>query len=209
MVKAIAFDLDGTLIDSTDVLIEAEVKAFTIKGAVVTHSELKNHGSTSIKDLAKAILKRTDDESIKELRELRKEEVMKNLDKIEVFPDTLPTLKKLKKKGIKMGIATGLGRDLLPVFLKKTGIDLYLSTFVSADDVKLGKPFPDVFLRAFELMNVKTQDGLVVGDSRNDIRAAKAAKMPSVLIARNGLFVCKADYVITNLKELIELSNRI
>ncbi len=52
MVKAIAFDLDGTLINDTDILIEAEVKAFMSKGAIVTYSELRSYGGTSIKDLA-------------------------------------------------------------------------------------------------------------------------------------------------------------
>ena len=209
MVKAIAFDLDGTLINDTDILIEAEVKAFMSKGAIVTYSELRSHGGTSIKDLAKTFLKEVDDETIKDLRALRKEEVLKNLDKIEVFQDTLPTLKKLKEKGIKLGIATGLGRDLLPLFLKKTGIDTYMAASVSADDVRMGKPAPDVFLRAFELMGVKPQEGLVVGDSKSDIKAAEAAKAPSILIVRDGTPICKSDYTIKDLGELIEITTAI
>ncbi len=209
MIKAIAFDLDGTLIDDTDVLIKAEVKAFINKGAIVTPAELRNHGGTSVKDLAKTILKKVDDNIIKELRAFRKEEVLKNLNEVEVFPDTLPTLKKLKKEGIKIGIATGLGRDLLPIFLEKTGIGAYLDTFVSADDVNMGKPAPDVFLKAFEIMGVKPEEGLAVGDSRNDIKAAEAAKTQSVLIVRNGLPVCKADYTITNLEEVVRIATKL
>ncbi len=205
MITGVAFDLDGTLIDDTEMLVAAEVAVFLQKGVAVTRSELMNFGGASIKDIARSIIGDVDDNVIKELRASRKEEVLRHIDLLKVFPDTMPTLQKLKDRGIKISIATGLGRDLLPVFLEKTGISGFIEAAVSVDDVEAGKPAPDVFLRAFELMNVHTAEGLAIGDSRNDMIAAKSAGLKRVLIARNGQPASEADYTISSLEEVIKL----
>lgn len=205
MVKGIAFDMDGTLLDSQETLIKGEIAAFASKGLIVTPSELRKFGGVSVKDLAKAFLKDPTEKDILEFRRIRKEIVLQNLNDITVFPDTKSALQKLRQRGIKLAIATGLGSDLLGSFLEKTGVSAFLDAWVSADQVRAGKPAPDVFLRAFELMKIKPEEGLVVGDSKMDILGGRAAKVPSVLISREGIQACDADYTIKNLEELLNL----
>ncbi len=203
MISGIVFDLDGTLIDDTQLLIAAESKAFASKGFTVTPEELIKYGGTSIKDLARAIMGDNNPALIKELRAIRKEEVMKNLDRVFVFPDALPVLEELKKRGLGLGVGTGLGRDLLPLFLEKTGLAGVLDVNVSADDVKNGKPAPDIFKKAFENLGIEPINGMVVGDSKNDILGARAVNALSVLIVRNDNPPCEADHIIHSLIDLL------
>ncbi len=205
MIKGIAFDMDGTLIDSQDSLIAGEIAAFAEKKVKITAEELKKFGGISVKDMVKAFLKSPTEQDVIDIRRIRKDAVLKNLHTITPFPETKSVLKKLRSLGIKLSIATGLGGELLPAFLQKTGLSDLIDEWVSSDSVKAGKPAPDVFLKAFELMSVKVEEGLAVGDSRHDITAAKAAKIKSVLIRREGDLDCGSDYTISNLEELLEI----
>lgn len=205
MVKGIAFDMDGTLLNSQEVLINAEIKAFGAMGVNVSHADLKKFGGVSVKDMAKELMPGFSDKDIIELRRIRAEEALKCMEEVVLFPETKPVLRKLRGLGIRLSIATGLGHELLPVFLEKTGLSKMVDFYVSADQVKHGKPAPDVFLRAFELMQVDTSNGLVVGDSPHDIMGAKAANIKSVLISREQKPDCRPDYVISDLTELLEL----
>jgi 16S rRNA pseudouridine516 synthase len=205
MIKGIAFDLDGTLIDDTELLKEAECAAFAERGLIITPSELVKFNGMSIKDITKAFFGKTDKDTIKALRQRRKELVQERIERLKVFPETNITLRKLRKLGLKTGIATGLGGELLQIFLKKTHLSELMDTIVSADEVAAGKPAPDVFIKAFKLMGVSKENGLVVGDGESDITAARTAGIENVLIVRSGVPICSADHVICRLDELTKL----
>ena len=83
----------------------------------------------------------------------------------------------LKQRGIKVGLASGSSRNLVDHHLKEVGISDYFNTTVAGDELKIGKPAPDVFLLTAEKMGVDPKDCFVFEDSVNGVKAAIAAGM--------------------------------
>lgn len=81
-----------------------------------------------------------------------------------------------------VAVASGAPRRLIDVALEATGLDDVVRIVVSADDVPHGKPAPDVYLDAARRLGVEPARCLVVEDSANGLRAARAAGMVVVLV---------------------------
>lgn len=83
----------------------------------------------------------------------------------------------LKQRGVKVGLASGSSRKSVDHHLKEVGIGDYFDTTVAGDELKIGKPAPDVFLLTAEKMGVAPKDCFVFEDSVNGVKAAIAAGM--------------------------------
>lgn len=91
-------------------------------------------------------------------------------------------LNALGQCGLKMAVATSASRQAAELHLGRSGLRAYLPVVVTRDDVARGKPYPDPFLRAAELLDVPPEECLAVEDSHNGIRAAHAAGMVPVMV---------------------------
>ena len=81
-----------------------------------------------------------------------------------------------------LGLATSAARPVAETALARTGWNKYFQVVVSADDVARGKPAPDVYLRALELMNADPRRTAAVEDSANGIRSAYAARLAVIAV---------------------------
>lgn len=81
-----------------------------------------------------------------------------------------------------VAIASSSNRELIDLIAELAGIDDALTTTVSSEEAGRGKPAPDVFLRAAELLDTDPADCVVIEDSANGIRAAVAAEMPVIAV---------------------------
>ena len=97
-----------------------------------------------------------------------------------------------------------MSKDLLGKVLELSGLAKVVDAVVSSDDVQNGKPEPDIFLEAFKRINVNPKEGIVVGDSENDIMPGKKIGAFTVFISREGNKSSIADANITNLEELLQ-----
>lgn len=88
----------------------------------------------------------------------------------------------LEWAGLKSAIATSASRPWAERHLTRSGLRQRLPVLVTRTDVARGKPYPDVFLRAAELLEVAPEECLAVEDSFNGIRAAHAAGMMPVMV---------------------------
>jgi HAD superfamily hydrolase (TIGR01549 family) len=79
------------------------------------------------------------------------------------YPDTAPTLRALRARGIKIGIVSNVPRDLRPIFAAHGLADL-VDTFTHSFEVGAEKPDPAIFFRACEALGTKPGDTLMVGD---------------------------------------------
>ncbi len=208
MIKGVVFDLDGTLIDTSRMLSLAWADAFKENGFDISQNELyDNARGISAKELVKRYVPEATESLTKKLIEKRGEEVVKHLEDPLFYPETVEVLIAIRNNGIKIAIATGLAEDLLKEIVKATAIDRLVDTIVSADAVATGKPDPAVFIEAFRRIRVKPKDGMVIGDSYNDISPAKRIGSFSVFISRDGKKLDEADTSINNLKELSRILN--
>ncbi len=91
-------------------------------------------------------------------------------------------LEDLVRGGMKVAVATSASRRAAELHLGRSGLRAHLPVVVTRDDVARGKPHPDVFLRAAELLDVPAEECLAVEDSFNGVRAAHAAGMMPVMV---------------------------
>lgn len=180
----VVFDMDGVLLDSEPIYmsVEGELLRNLCGGdmAAVIHKLL---GRTS-PDTARILIEEFNlDMSVERYLELRNEALIPAMKKVEIFPGVERLVRHLKKHDVRMAIATSSPRVLLEA--KQYGKDEFFALFdalVCGDDVKNGKPDPEIFLKAAERMRVDPQHCIVFEDAPAGAKAAKAAGMKCVSI---------------------------
>ena len=125
---------------------------------------------------------------------------------VPVLPGAQAALERLARD-FPLGLATSASRPIATAVLKKTGWESFFRVVVSADEVAHGKPAPDVYLRAIELLEADPAHTAAVEDSSNGIRSAHAAALAVVAIpnrefAPDPSALALASTVLSNLDEL-------
>ncbi|MEM0372383.1 MAG: HAD-IA family hydrolase [archaeon] len=206
-VKAVLFDVDGTLVD-LDVVVKAIQHVCEKRGLrVLTRDEI--YSRIIGYPLAKGIQRvfPMDDRQAKEF-DGDYIEYYKTHHTAHLLPHARETLQALKDKRIKIGIITTKGRDTAMVTIKSLKIPH--DVIMTADDVKNVKPSPEPALKAMKKLGVKPGECAMVGDHVFDVRSAKGAGCVAVGVttgvsSREALIKEKADYVFEDLKRVLEL----
>ncbi|MGW3659380.1 HAD family hydrolase [Streptomyces sp. NPDC005151] len=100
----------------------------------------------------------------------------------EVFPEMRKFVERLHQEGIATAVASGSSRAAIEAVLAGTGLGAYVTTYVSADEVALGKPAPDVFLKAARRLGATPGDCVVLEDAAPGVAAAHAAGMRCIAV---------------------------
>ena len=131
-------------------------------------------------------------------REVVREQGMSALPGVETW------LRVLKAEGIPCAIASSTHRENITTTLNVLGFEGYFAEIVSAEDVKRGKPDPEVFLAAAHKLGVEPRDGIVFEDALVGIAAAKAARIRVVAVTTTepSEKLAHADWVVNQLDEL-------
>lgn len=206
MIKAIIFDMDGVILNSMPMHIHIWKNIFEKRGIKFNLKEFEKYNGTSTKEIAQRIirehnLKEVYHNIVKEKRESER----KFQDKIIFFKDTLSSLKKLRKQGYKLALATSAMPPMVKYVKKRFHFNLYFDAITSSVEVKHSKPSPDIFILAAKKIGIKNSECAVVEDSLNGIIAAKKAGMSAVAITntfKKKVFIKKADLIINSLTEL-------
>lgn len=206
---AVLFDLDGTIIDTNQLIIET-----------VQYVMRKNYGKTLPLDLVIANMGRpledqfqtfTGEEEVAELiADYRKFNYDAHDEFVKPFPHVVEVLTELKSRGIRTGAVTTKMRASSIRSLEFCGLDKLLDTLVTVDDVEHPKPHPEPVLKAIEELQVDADRTIMVGDSPYDIQAAQAAGASSVAVgwSMRGEDVLKTydpHFVIHDMKEILPI----
>lgn len=224
--EAILFDLDGTLIDTTNLILqcfdhswqkvcglnhprerlietfgiplrEAMVRLLAIKA-----SELKAESQVPSKDTVLESL-------VLEYRSFNSS----NHDMLALpFDGVEQTLSKLRSRGYKLGVVTSKGREMALRGLKLCSLDLLIDTAVFLEDTDRHKPDPAPILTALAKLGLSPSSAAYVGDSRFDIIAGRAAGVRTVaaLWGPYPQAVLKSenpDYLSESIIDLLEIFN--
>lgn len=184
MIKAVIFDLDGTLLDSEPLYYKGD-KIFLAGYGVELTPEMKREftGIGSGKMIALCKERYNIPGSIEQLSREKNEIYMEIARKeIALFPEMGKLLQALKKTGMPMVIASGSSLEVMDELVPLAGIEEYFLHIFSADQVSRGKPHPDLFLKAARALKAEPENCLVLEDSRYGVEAALAARMECAAI---------------------------
>lgn len=188
--KAVIFDCDGTLVNSMPAHFDAWCEALaTYKASGVLKEDVfYAMGGRPTRDIVVEI---NDEYGLAldpdAIALAKREAYLRRLNSIELITEVAAFAKSLRGK-CPMAIASGGTRRVIEATLKTVGISDWFDEVITADDVPIGKPAPDVFLRAAEVLGVAPADCLALDDAPAGIMAAQRAGMqvlgiPSPLVA--------------------------
>jgi HAD superfamily hydrolase (TIGR01509 family) len=183
------FDLDGTLVDSVYLHTLAWHEALEAMGMELASWRIHRHIGMSDDLIAQEVAHETHRElseaEIETLRRLHSEAYLKRAEQLRVLPGARQVLQTLTKAQVPWAIATSSNRERAKTSLELLGVGADAKV-VTRDPGIRGKPNPDLFLKAADLLKVKAEDCLVVGDSVWDLLAARRARMLGVGVLCGG-----------------------
>ena len=216
MIKAILFDMDGTLIDDekftiSSKIIEGKKYGYKVKREDVLMSlgmskESSRKHYTSIYG---------EDFPVDELAKQRFLYIVEDMKKngIKLKPYVSKIIKFCKKHDIKMIICTSTTSEKVEEYKKYGDLFNHFDGIVTGDQVKNGKPNPDIFLKGLELSGVNKQEALIIEDSNIGVEAGlnsgiEVVMIPDLVNPRGKTLINRVK-VYKNLNEVISLISEI
>lgn len=210
LIKAVIFDMDGVITDTEPLHVEAERQV------------CREYGLDAPFDLWSGFKGKTTDDIFSRLvaefgggRPLSVPELVARKTAIylelaargmPIIPDVVDFIRFVRGRFAKVGLATGSNRPIQQAVFDQLGLHPYFDAVTTAEDVVHGKPDPEVYLKAAECLRVPPPACIVIEDSDNGIRAAKAAGCRVVGITtsfpRERLLAVGADIIVDSYDEL-------
>jgi len=183
--QAVIFDCDGTLVDSMPAHFEAWCEALVLHGAggVFKEDIFYAMGGRPTKDI---VVELNDEYGLKldpeSVALAKRESFLKKVKGLALIEEVADFARSLLARRIPMAIATGGSRYVIEKTLQAVGVSDWFDEVVTADDVAIGKPAPDIFLRAAKLLGVAPGLCLALEDAPAGIMAAQLAGMAVVAV---------------------------
>lgn len=205
--KAIIFDMDGVLFDTESFYYRRREVFLDQKGISIKHLPPSFFIGGNMKQIWRAIL-REEYENWDILRlqeeylEYKRQHPLPYKELI--FTDVKNVLLELKKKNIKLALASNSTKEDILRALSETELMHYFDVIMSGQEVKESKPSPDVYLKVMEELGVKSTETLIIEDSEKGIQAGVSSKADVWAIRDKwfGMDQSKATQLIDSLADI-------
>ena len=189
MIKAVIFDVDGTLVDSVDLHARAWQEAFAHFGKQFDFERVRYQIGKGGDQLMPVFLSKEELGEFGEELEKYRGELFKReyLPEVKGFPGVRELFQRVKAEGLKVALASSAKGDELKTYKKLARIEDLVEEETSADDAEKSKPHPDIFEAALErLEGVRPAEAVVVGDTPYDAEAAGKAGLKTIGLLSGG-----------------------
>ncbi|HEY0544027.1 MAG TPA: HAD family hydrolase [Pyrinomonadaceae bacterium] len=175
MIKAVIFDIDGTLVDSVDLHAQAWKETFREYGKDVPYEQVRHQIGKGGDQLLPVFFSREELEEFGEEIEEHRSKLFKReyLPRVRAFPKVRELFERIKADGKRIALASSAKEDELKAYKKIADIQDLVEEETSADDADKSKPYPGIFKAALEkLGDIESNEAIVVGDTPYDAEAA-------------------------------------
>jgi len=190
--ELVLFDLDGTLIDSVpDLAAAVDTMLVALEREPVGVEHVRHWVGNGAPMLVKRALTGEQEPDERALDEALFEQAFalfmdaygnNAAHSSELYPGVIDCLEGLQSQGVRMGLVTNKPIRFTHPLLDEFGLSGFFDVVLGGDSLPVKKPDPGQLLHAMQELGVKPENTLMVGDSRNDIGAAKAAGCPVVAV---------------------------
>ncbi|MBN9655871.1 pyrophosphatase PpaX [Halobacillus sp. GSS1] len=208
-IRTILFDLDGTLIDTNELIIAS----FT--HTIEQYSD-RSYEREEILDFIgpplRESLHKVNPDKVEEMVETYRKHNIENHNRyVKAYEGVVETIETLKEQGYKLGIVTTKMRNTVHMGLELTNLDGLFETVVTLDDVTNAKPHPEPIVKALNQLDSQASEAMMVGDNTHDIEAGQNAGTKTAGVAwtvkgRKVLDDLNPDYMLDNMRDLLKIT---
>ena len=210
----ILFDLDGTLVDSARDLYRAMNLTLQAAGRpLVTEAQIRFWVGKGAAQLCHCVLQYQDNtvdpEQLQQFLDKFLEIYQSNVcvDSV-MYEGVLPFLELCQQQGKTLGCVTNKPYQPALALLEALNINQYFDLVLGGDSLQNRKPHPEPLLYSLDHFKQKTEHSLMIGDSRNDVEAARAAGIDCIVLSYGynhgeDIQACQPQLVIDSLEELL------
>jgi HAD superfamily hydrolase (TIGR01509 family) len=206
-IKAVIFDLDGTVLDNEDEYGEAFRKVLKSLGKNI-NLKYPHVGGIGVEENWPILIRKYKVKTNKKVHELAgdtQENYLSLLKKVDFKPGFLDFIKKLKKDRILCALATSNIWLVLEKIIDRFNLEGYFDCMTTGEEVVNKKPYPDIFNLTLEKLLIDSDYCLVIEDSAAGIEAAHRAGLKVVALARNSSHkksLNKADKIVSSYNQI-------
>ena len=214
-IKAVIFDLDGTLVDSApDLMLATNHVLSRLERRAITMDEVRSFVGHGARALIKRGCAATGDAVDEKTLDFYFAEFLRFYEKnIAVnsvaFPGVINLLKRCAAGGLKMGVCTNKLEGLSVRLLQALGMEKYFGAIVGPDTLNIAKPHPAPYLETVKRLGVRSKDSILIGDSETDILTARAAGVPVVGVTfgytQKPVATYNPDYLVSHFDEVWDI----
>ncbi|UAJ79007.1 HAD family hydrolase [Leifsonia sp. ZF2019] len=178
--STILFDVDGTLVDSNYLHVDAWQRAFDASGVQVDAWRIHRAIGQDSERLLNSLVGERDDDWVERASELHSRFYREQADRLRAFEAAGALLRALRERGLATVLATSAPDDELQLLRDTLAADDAVTATTSADDVDEAKPDPGILNVALDRVGASPEDAVMVGDSVWDMRAAGRAGIRAI-----------------------------
>jgi pyrophosphatase PpaX len=207
--KLYLFDVDGTLLDTTELIYQCYKYSLEEAGQPVPSREyIVSRIGLPLKTQLREFFGKLGEEQLEVIRQKHLAyQLSIYRDYLRVFPHVAPVLKQLKERGKKLAVVTSRTHDSLDLYLKEKDLFYYFDTLLTPAETVKHKPEPEPALKAMHLLQASAQETLFIGDSRWDMECGHNAGTDTAFVGWSELDAAtmpvKPTYIIHDMIELI------
>ncbi len=185
MIKALLIDLDGTLADSLPLLYSVYCEFLAGYHLQGTPEEFQSLNGLTLLEVMKTLVKK---HALPDAPEKLAGDYLKRLDQaylseLEIFPVARSCLVLARAKGLKIALVTSAKNELAVAFLKRHNLEF--DAIITPGEHDMGKPSPDLYLKALKTLGLKPDEAIALEDSEHGLTAARTAKILTVPFQNN------------------------
>lgn len=207
MINTVLFDLDGTIIDTNELIISSFLDVLNrhFPNEIYTRERIIPHMGTTLESQLRTFSGREDVSEL--VKDYRRYNNAHHDEMVKEFPHVLEVIDTLYSRGITIGVVTTKIQATATRSLERLGLLKYMSVIVTVEDVEHPKPHPEPVLTAVQRLQADPSRTIMVGDSAADIQSANAAGVKSAGVAWSlkGVEVLRKynpDYILDDMKDM-------